>query len=238
MPPAEGALLEGEGLERSFGARRVLRGINLRVARGDALAVLGPNGAGKTTLLRILAGLTRPSAGIVRVLGRPLERGDPEVRRPIGLLSHQSFLYDDLTLLENLTFAARLYGVASPQTAALAALAEVDLAARAEDRPRSLSRGLQQRASIARALIHRPAVLLLDEPFTGLDASAADRLRGVLLRFREGGGGVVVVTHQAAEAWSVVTRVGVLNQGKWILEETRPSDLGAFSVRYQELISA
>ncbi|HEX7335635.1 MAG TPA: ATP-binding cassette domain-containing protein, partial [Gemmatimonadales bacterium] len=115
MPSHDGSpLIEARGLQRSFGRVRILQGVDLSIQPGQALAVVGPNGAGKTTLLRLLAGLMRPTAGEIRVRGRPLGPGDAGLRRSIGLLSHQSLLYDDLTLLENLTFTARLYGLANP----------------------------------------------------------------------------------------------------------------------------
>ena len=156
----------------------MLREVDLTLAPGETLAVAGPNGAGKSTLLRLVAGLMRPTAGEVRVLGRSLAGGDPDARRAVGLLSHHSLLYDDLTLAENLTFAARLYGLPNPVRVACEALQAAGLASRADDTPRRLSRGLLQRAAIARALLHRPRLLLLDEPFTALDAASADRLGG------------------------------------------------------------
>src|SRR5918993_472908 len=146
MPSSDGPLLHARGLQRSFGRVRVLRDIDLTLEPGEALAVAGPNGAGKTTLLRVLAGLMRPSGGSIDVLGRPLRRDGPDARRALGLVSHHTLLYDDLTLAENLTFAARLYGIARPHEAALAALESAGLAARAGDSPRKLSRGLAQRA--------------------------------------------------------------------------------------------
>src|SRR5262245_16842366 len=193
MPSSDGSLLAAVGLERSFGHIRVLRGIDLRVGPGDALVVAGPNGAGKTTLLRVLAGLTRPSAGEVWVLGKRLDRSTPETRRPIGFVSHQSMLYDDLTIAENISLAARLYGLEDPRAKATRALESVGLAERGSDRPRQLSRGLLQRAAIARALVHEPRLLLLDEPFTGLDAPAAERLRELLHERKQRGLGLLLV---------------------------------------------
>jgi heme exporter protein A len=238
MPSPDSPLLEAVGLHRSFGAARVLRGVDVRVGPSEALAVVGPNGAGKTTLLRLLAGLMRPTRGEVRALGQRVEPSAPESRRAIGLLSHQSLLYDDLTIFENLVFAARLYGVADPKAAARQALEDVDLAARAEHRPRSLSRGMLQRAAIARALLHRPRVLLLDEPFTALDASAAERLRTHLAGWITQGNAMVIVTHHLAEAWELSTRVAVLSGGKWALEEPRSGELAAFLPRYHALSHA
>ena len=177
MPLYEGhgaavAALAARGLRRSFGRATVLHDLDLELAPGEALAVAGPNGAGKTTLLRLLAGLLRPTSGEVMILGRPLRDG-PDVRRAVGFLSHQSLLYDDLTLQENLAFAARLYGIERPLEAARHALEAAGLGDRAGESPARLSRGLLQRAALARALIHQPRVLLLDEPFTALDEPSA-----------------------------------------------------------------
>lgn len=239
MPSHDGSpLLEARGLQRSFGRVRILRGLDLSLREGEALAVVGPNGAGKTTLLRILAGLMRPTAGRIRVLGQPLERGSAETRAAIGLLSHQSLLYDDLTLLENLTFTARLYGLDRPREVAEAALTQSGLEHRADELPRRLSRGLLQRAAIARALLHRPKLLLLDEPFTSLDAAAADRLRADLRTRLARGLGVVLVTHHLAEAWDLASRVAVLVHGSWAAEEPRRGTLEDFLPRYYGLIGA
>jgi len=239
MPSCDGEpLLAARGLRRSFGRVRVLHDIDLTLVPGEALAVAGPNGAGKSTLLRLLAGLMRPTAGEVRVLGRALTGAAAEARRAIGLLSHQSLLYDDLTLAENLTFAARLYGLPRPAESARAALEEAGLGARAGDLPRRLSRGLLQRAAIARALLHRPRVLLLDEPFTALDAASADRLRETLRARRADGLGLVIVTHHLAEVWDVATRVAVMVDGRWVCDEPTTGALGDFLPRYREWIGA
>ena len=235
MPSADPPLIEARGLVRRYGPIRALNGVDLTLAPGEVLLVLGRNGAGKSTLLRTLAGLLRPTAGSVAILGRALSRDEPDTRRPIGLLSHQSLLYDELTLLENLLLAATLYDLPSPRERALQALAVQGLEQRAHDRPRNLSRGLQQRAAIARALLHDPAVLLLDEPFTGLDAVAAERLRDLLQAQRTGARGMVIVTHHAAEAWELASRVGVLRQGRWVFEAGRPDDVVEFHRIYQEL---
>ncbi|HEX6670282.1 MAG TPA: heme ABC exporter ATP-binding protein CcmA [Gemmatimonadales bacterium] len=238
MPSSEAPLLRARGLRRSFGRVRVLKDVDLTLAAGEALAVAGPNGAGKTTLLRLLAGLMRPSGGEIEVLGRPLRREGPDARRALGLVSHHSLLYDDLTLVENLAFAARLYGLARPRETALAALEAAGLAGRAHDSPRRLSRGLAQRAAIARALLHRPRILLLDEPFTALDAGSAERLREELRRRLAEGMGLVIVTHHLGEVWEVANRVAVMVEGKWAALEPREGTLAAFLPRYEGLIGA
>jgi heme exporter protein A len=233
-----GFLLAALGLSRSFGRVRILHHIDLSLQPGEVLAVLGPNGAGKTTLLRLLAGLMRPSAGQVRVLGEQLSDASDRRRNAIGFLSHQSLLYDDLTLKENLVFAARLHGVARPHEAATAALSAAGLGERSAELPRRLSRGLLQRVAIARSLLHSPRILLLDEPFTGLDALASERLRAELgMRLREGVG-AVVVTHHLSEIWDLATRVAVLIDGRWAIEEARTGNVDTFLTRYYGMTRA
>jgi ABC-type multidrug transport system ATPase subunit len=220
MPSRDGEpLLAARGLRRSFGRLRVLHDIDLTLSPGEALAVAGPNGAGKSTLLRILAGLMRPTAGEVHVLGRPLAGNAAEARRAIGLLSHQSLL-------------------ARPADVARTAIESAGLTGRADESPRRLSRGLLQRAAIARALLHAPRVLLLDEPFTALDAASADRLRGMLEARRADGLGVVIVTHHLAEVWELATRVAVMVEGRWVCDQPKAGPLEAFLPRYREWIGA
>ncbi len=235
-PGTDAPPLRATGIERRFGAARVLAGVDLTVRPGELHLVVGPNGAGKTTLLRILAGLTRPTAGTVRVFGHGL--GDrPEFRRELGLLSHQSLLYDDLTPLENLAFAARLYGIGSPAAAAADALAAVGLSHRGHDPVRRLSRGMIQRVAIARALLHRPRILLLDEPFTGLDAPSVVRILEMLAGQVAAGGALVLVSHTVTEVWPLATRVSVLVRGRWVIDEPRPADREAFMSRLFEALS-
>lgn len=235
MPRADAPLVEARGLARRYGPVHALRGVDLDLHPGDVLLLLGPNGAGKSTLLRSLAGLLRPQAGSVTVAGRRLSGDDPDARRPIGLLSHQSLLYDELTLLENLVLAGRLYDLAEPRARAEVVLERQALLERKDDRPRQLSRGMQQRAAIARALMHDPRLLLLDEPFTGLDALAGDRLRALLAELCTPERAMVIVTHHASEAWELATRVGVLVGGRWGFLGPRPADLAEFHLTYQEV---
>jgi heme ABC exporter ATP-binding subunit CcmA len=238
MPSRDGApLLEAHGLQRSFGRVRILHGIDLSLHAGEALAVIGPNGAGKTTLLRLLAGLLRPEAGELRVLGAFWRGGDFPARRSIGFLSHQSMLYDDLTLLENLALAARLYGMERPARVAADALEAAGLGTRSTELPRRLSRGLLQRAAIARALLHSPSVILMDEPFTALYAAAAGQLQGELRARLAAGAGIVMVTHQLTEVWDLAARVAVLSGGRWVADEPRAGSLETFLPRYQRMTS-
>jgi len=228
-------LLEARNLERRFGAARALAGVSLSVFPGECHLVTGPNGAGKTTLLRLLAGLARPSAGSVSVEGEPLA-GQPLARRGIGLLSHQSQLYGDLTAIENLEFAARLYGVPDPGKTAREGLAAVGLGTRGGDPVRSLSRGMVQRVAIARALLHRPRVLLLDEPFSGLDVQSSEQTLALLSDQRAAGRALVLVTHDPHDAWELATHTHLLVRGSWALSGTREVSLGDFSRRCREAL--
>jgi heme exporter protein A len=222
--------LQAQGVERRFGAARVLRGLDLTVRAGELQVIAGPNGAGKTTLLRTLAGLARPSGGEVRVFGYPI-RERPDLRRQLGLLSHQSILYDDLTPRENLIFAGKLYRLVAVEREAEAALEAVGLSHRMNDPVRRLSRGMVQRVAIARALLHKPRIMLFDEPFTGLDAPSALRVLEVLRAQLAAGAALILVTHNLAEVWSIATRISVLVQGRWAIDEARPDDREAFMDR-------
>jgi ABC-type multidrug transport system, ATPase component len=175
--PITAAVVEAEGLVRAFGGRRAVDDVSFTLAAGECLALFGPNGAGKTTLLRLLAGLLRPTAGQCRVSGAPIREG-AAARARVGLVSHASMLYASLSARENLEFTARMYGLADPSAAAGRALTAMRVHDRAETPVRLLSRGLQQRVSIARAIVHEPTLLLCDEPYTGLDEAGGRGIDG------------------------------------------------------------
>ena len=184
-------MIELDGLERRYGERVALSGVTVRVEEGQTLAVFGPNGAGKTTLLRVLAGLLRPHGGRARVLGAELPREAWKLRGEVGLLAHEPLLYRDLTPRENLRFQARLFDV--PAGRADEVLEAVGMAGRADDPVSELSRGMVQRVAAARAVLHDPPLLLLDEPTAGLDPGAIELLDPVI--GRASGKTRVVVTH-------------------------------------------
>ena len=167
-------MIEVSQLTKSFGPRHALAGVDLHVAPGECVVLCGPNGAGKTTLLRILATLARPTSGDVRIAGLDPAKAGADVRRQIGFLSHRTLLYDDLTAEQNLAFYARMYAIPDAQARIDDLLERVGLTARRHDLVRTYSRGMQQRLAVARAVLHRPALVLLDEPYTGLDPLAAD----------------------------------------------------------------
>ena len=221
-----------DDLRRSFGHVRALRGVSFELGAGEVLAVFGPNGAGKSTLLRILAGLLKPDAGVVRVGGRRLLRGDVAQRRRIGLISHASLLYDGLTAAENLEFYGRLYGLADPRAAARRALENVGLADRADSAAVTMSRGMLQRLAIARALLHEPDIVLLDEPFTGLDQRSALALREQLARLRSQRRTVVLVTHNLDEGLELATHVAIQVRGRFVECAPRSGGVDAYRDRY------
>jgi ABC-type multidrug transport system ATPase subunit len=200
------------GLEKRFGPVRALRGVDLEAGEGSLVAVLGPNGAGKSTLLRCLAGLALPSAGSIEIRGERAERG--RLRARVGLVAHATFLYGELSVRENLVFAARLHGVADPRGRAEALLAEDALGEWAERRAATLSRGLAQRAALARARAHDPPLLLLDEPFTGLDPRSAERLAARLRALRERGRTILLVSHDLARVAELADQAVVLRGGR------------------------
>jgi heme exporter protein A len=232
----KGPALEVRGLARSFGRVRALGGVDFRLGAGEALAIFGPNGAGKTTLLRVLAGLLRQERGEVLVGGVRFERGDPAQRRRIGLISHQSLCYDGLTAMENLVFFARLYALADPRGAAAAALRGVGLEHRADSPAATMSRGMVQRLAIARALLHDPELVLLDEPFTGLDQRAAAALRSQLQRLREERRTMVLVTHNLEEGLELATHAAIQVDGRFVEFGPRPGDAAAFRERYSAAV--
>jgi heme exporter protein A len=209
-----GWALESDGLVRRFGPAPALRGVTLRVGWGECVALLGANGAGKTTLLKIFATLLRPTAGQARVAGVSVAAAGADVRRWIGFAGHETYLYDDLTAEENLVFYARLYGVDRPFERVGEVLRRCGLWERRRERVRALSRGLQQRVTLARALLHDPAVLLLDEPDTGVDAAGLDWLERTLGAAAAGGRrGVLLTTHSPDRARAWCNRAIVLLNG-------------------------
>ena len=230
--------VEARALEKWYGPLAAVRGVDFSLAPGEFLAVFGPNGAGKTTLLRMLCGAVKPTRGSVLVGGHDVAKEDG-ARRRIGLLSHQTFLYPGLTAAENLDFYGRLYGLSGRRARVDAALESVGLHGRAGDRVRTFSRGMQQRLALARTLLHEPRVVLLDEPYTGLDPHAAAMLRDVLDRLRDGRTTVVLVTHNLSQGLEQADRVVVQVGGKWVSDEPRAAvDATAFERLYTDRVAA
>ena len=206
--------VQARSLEKSFGEWPVLWDLDLSVPQGEILVLFGANGAGKTTLLRILATHVRPDGGSVTVAGHNLLTRPEEVRRRIGVVGHRSLLYDDLTCRENLIYYGRLYGLKDHKPRVDEVLEKVKLGSRADHRVRTLSNGMQKRAAIARAILHQPDVLLLDEPEAGLDLDSVSILGGLLAEWTDSGRSVVMTTHDLDLGLSWGHRAGVLRGGK------------------------
>ncbi len=234
MTPSHVAV-QTEGLVRKFGERKALAGVTFALDEGDTLSVFGPNGAGKTTLLRVLAGILRPTSGTARIGGISLP-GGAAARARAGLITHASMLYGALSALENVEFTARMYGVSGARAASLAALKKIGADHHGSAPVRFLSRGQQQRVSIARALVHSPSVLLLDEPFSGLDAQGSQNLTALLAELRGSGAAMIVVTHNIIEGLSLATHCAIMLHGAFARLEPRGQvDPASYAALYHEL---
>ncbi len=228
-------MIQVQGLAKWFGRFSALRNLHLTINKGDFVAIFGRNGAGKTTFLRILAGLTRPSSGTVVVGGGP---GKPprEARGAMGYLSHNTSLYADLTALENLRFYAQLHGLPSGDAELEARIANVGLGGRAREPVRNYSRGMQQRLAIARAFLHDPEMLLLDEPFTGLDQSGTSFLKAYLQEQHGRGTTCLMAIHDPALGYELADRLVVIDKGVAALDLAKSSiSLAEFQMKYRAL---
>lgn len=224
------------GIEKRFGARRVLKSVDFELPQGASLVIFGPNGAGKTTLLRILSTLDRPSKGTCEALGLSYKEQVDEVRGCIGFITHNPMLYLDLTARENLVLFARLYGVDDPDKAADEMLSLVELKHRANDKVRGFSRGMTQRIAIARAFINDPRIVFLDEPYSGLDPHAAGIVDRMLAESRQRRT-LVTVSHSLESGFAQASHVLLLAKGRQILfSEQSQLDYDEFKNVYYEQV--
>ncbi|MGH7960853.1 MAG: heme ABC exporter ATP-binding protein CcmA [Candidatus Binatia bacterium] len=216
-------IIETENLSKTFAWTPVLAGVSCRIGAGEAVGVFGPNGAGKTTFLRLLATLLRLSGGTLRLFNRTPH--DPAVRRKLGFLGHESFLYLDLTPVENLTFYGRAYTLANLHERIGAALEQVGLQDWGNVPVRTFSRGMEQRLALARTLLHDPDLLLLDEPYTGLDSQGVFTLQALLARLRDQGKTIVLTTHDFAHGLELCDRALIFHHGRisWQSSNRLPS---------------
>jgi heme ABC exporter ATP-binding subunit CcmA len=216
-----------EDVSRHFGRRKAVSRISFHATRNTIIGLLGPNGAGKSTMLAMLATLLRPSSGRIRYGAHQADDQAATLRASIGVLGHDLFLYPELTARENLAFFAALHGSTRASAAALAALERAGLADRADDPVASFSRGMRQRVALERALIHGPTLVLLDEPFTGLDDASAAALVARLNGLRESGAIVVLATHDLDLAEGLLDRAVFLRDGRMVEAIDRPGALRA-----------
>jgi heme exporter protein A len=228
--------LEIEGLTRTFGARKALDGVDFTLPSGAFLSIFGPNGAGKTTLLRTLTTLQNPSSGTAKVLGLDVVKDAVELRGRIGLISHNPLLYPDLSAEENLLFFSEMYGVDDPPARVSELLESVELRHRRFDLVRTFSRGMLQRLSIARALLHHPDVLFLDEPYSGLDPHAMDILDHLIAQIR-GEHTFVMVSHDLSKGLELCSHALILAKGSVVrFDEKRDIDDETFAADYRSTV--
>lgn len=223
-------------LSKVFGNRKAVDNVTFDLPKGAFLSIFGPNGAGKTTLLRVLSTLSRATSGSAALMDIDIKEEPDKVRDHIGLISHNSMLYMDLTAEENLLFAARLYGVENPEERVLELLEAVELKHRRLDTVRTFSRGMTQRLSIARALIHDPDVVFLDEPYSGLDPHAVEIFDGLIEQVRENRT-FVMVSHDLQKGFSMCSHALVLAKGRIVaFDEKENLDFDEFSQIYRATV--
>jgi ABC-type multidrug transport system ATPase subunit len=226
--------VEVRGLTKSFGNLQVLKDINLKVDHGECLVLFGPNGAGKTTLVNILATLVKPSSGTALINGIDIKSEPVSVRHYLGFVGHQTFLYDNLSVYDNLKFYGRMYGIDALERRVKEVVERVELESRLYDRICTLSRGMQQRVSWARAIIHNPPLLFLDEPEVGLDSRAVSITSEILNAALMQGATVLLATHFLERGLSLCDRVAILNEGDIVYQASKKEiDVGDFKAAYE-----
>ncbi len=225
--------IEIKGISKTFGRNAVLRNLDLQVFEEEFLTIFGPNGAGKTTLIKILATLARPDSGQVRILGLGLGVENNNIRRFIGVVMHNSLLYGELTGYENLAFYAKMFGVNPVSERVRQVAAQMGMTARLHQRVRTLSHGMQKRFSIARALLHDPPVLFLDEPESGLDQEALGMLENALVRRDGRRRTVLMTTHNVERGIALADRVAIIANGRIsYIDDGKTLDMGSFREVY------
>ena len=227
------------GLTKFFNHRPALRGIDLKIRRGESVAIFGPNGAGKTTLIKTLATIMKPSQGTIMIDGLNINDNAEEARRRIGVVTHQTFLYGNLTAYENLEFYSRMYDVPRARERIHEVVSIVGMTSRLHDRVGTLSRGMQQRISIARALLHKPNIMLLDEPETGLDQQSTATLWETLKQEGTVKRTIILTTHSLERGLELGDRILILAGGKVVFQKPRPGlDLAGLRQAYQQSTGA
>ena len=224
--------IKAEGLTKSFGGLEALSGVDLEIKKGEFYTLFGPNGAGKTTLIKILSTLVKPSSGNLTINGQDAVKSPEKVRAVIGVISHDPFLYENLSAFENIKFFGAMYGVHDADKRAGEVIDRVGLGARTHDLVRNFSRGMKQRLAVARAIVHDPAILLLDEPYTGLDQHGAKVFGEMLSMLKSDNRTILMTTHNIAEGLDRSDRVGILAGGRMVYES---SPEGVHNDEFREL---
>lgn len=207
-------MIEIKKLTKQADNKLILRGIDLSIKKGETVAILGPNGAGKSTLLKVIATLIKPSSGFITVDGLDLKKNKTEIQKLMGYLPHSSLLYEHYSPLENLVFFGNLYGIKNVEERAKELVKQVGLSFFLNDPVKNFSRGMIQRIAIARAIVHEPQLLLLDEPHTGLDQGAISILNEVIVSMKNKGATTLMVTHDFKQAADICDRIIIINNGK------------------------
>jgi heme exporter protein A len=207
-----------EGLSKSFGSLDALAGIDLSVGEGEFLTIFGPNGAGKTTLLRVLSSLTKPTKGKVLIAGHDIRKEPQEIRKSVGFISHQPLLYESLSAFENIRFFASMYGISNARQKAAEVIRRVGLQTRTHDLVRTFSSGMKQRLAVARAIVHDPKILLLDEPYSGLDQHGTRIFNEMLKLLKTQRRTILMTTHNISEGFALSDRVAILSNGMFVFE--------------------
>lgn len=215
------AVVEFKDVKKTYGHTKALRGVSFSLSAGSFLSIFGPNGAGKSTLLKVLSTMTKASSGEIFFSGIPLKELKDDFRKNFGVISHEPFLYENLTAFDNLVFYSRLYGVKNPEEVADKLLERVELKKRKFDKVRSFSRGMLQRLSIARALVHEPEIILLDEPYTGLDQHASMVLTNILKEQFDLKKTIIMVTHNLQRGYELATDIAIVKDGKFVMYEKK-----------------
>ncbi|MDQ0197342.1 heme ABC exporter ATP-binding protein CcmA [Neobacillus ginsengisoli] len=229
-------MIEIQKLIKQADNKLILRGVDLSITKGETVAILGPNGAGKSTLLKVLANLIKPTSGQVKINGMDLKKEHLKIKKIVGYLPHSSLLYDHFSPLENLVFFGNVYGINNVETSAIELVKEVGLSFFLNEPVKNFSRGMIQRIAIARAIIHEPEVLLLDEPHTGLDQGAIAILNNVILTMKEKGTTTLMVTHDFKQAAEICDRIIIVKNGKIVDDfKIKDRDLNFVSEKYQLL---
>jgi heme exporter protein A len=230
-------MIEIKKLTKQADNKLILRGVDLSIKKGETVAILGPNGAGKSTLLKMLATLIKPTSGLIKVNDMDLKKNHIQIKKILGYLPHSCLLYDHYTPLENIVFFGNIYGVKNVEQRATELVKEVGLSFFLNEPVKNFSRGMIQRIAIARAIVHEPEILLLDEPHTGLDQGAIGILNNVILSMKAKGTTTLMVTHDFKQAAEICDRSIIIKNGK-IIDDFRieNQDLGYVSEKYELLV--
>lgn len=227
-------MIEIKRLTKQADSKLILRGIDLSIKKGETVAILGPNGAGKSTLLKVLATLIKPTSGAIKVNGMDLKKNRLEIKKILGYLPHSSLLYDHYSPLENLVFFGNLYGVKNAEKRAIELVKDVGLSFFLNEPVKNFSRGMIQRIAIARAIVHDPEILLLDEPHTGLDQGAISILNNVILSMKEKGTTTLMVTHDFKQAAEICDRIIIVKSGKIVDDfQMENQELSVLTEKYE-----